>query len=261
MKTYIQQLTSFRFAATIVTISLATDHFYSYTSAETLLTNQQLYFIIIIIWLVALLGDCVHKMVQLKNQICNNDERLTVLRKESDQLRIERNAADKASKYDELTQIPNRKGLKSYIDQLFNQPHYCPISTTTSLMVVDIDHFKQINDTYGHDVGDNILKQLSSLIQSNIRGSDYFARWGGEEFVIITNSKTHNDDLFADKIRTLISNTTFDQDLQITVSIGVADYDSTLTFDNVFKIADNCLYTAKGNGRNNVVFDNMQLCT
>lgn len=124
-------------------------------------------------------------------------------------------------------------------------------SDAISVMMIDIDFFKQVNDTYGHDKGDTVLKSISSIIQSCTRGEDYNIRWGGEEFVVIMpNCPVRNALTVAERIRKKVQE--FDNLVcPTTVSIGVAFYDNE-SFENVFINADKALYVAKQTGRNRV---------
>ena len=129
-----------------------------------------------------------------------------------------------------------------------------------SLIIFDLDHFKKLNDNYGHDAGDFVLKEMAALIRSNgIREQDVFARYGGEEFVILlpkTNLKQSFE--IAERLRKLIENKEFIYDgkrLPVTASIGVADYrQGVITGTDLFKRADEAVYKSKEGGRNQVQF-------
>lgn len=122
-----------------------------------------------------------------------------------------------------------------------------------SVIMIDIDNFKKVNDTLGHDYGDFVLKNVSQVILKNIRQSDTFARWGGEEFVIIVPLSDKQDAyLFADKIRQLISEIKFEKLEQITCSFGVAEFEKDDDEKSIMKRADEFLYIAKKNGKNRV---------
>ncbi len=129
-----------------------------------------------------------------------------------------------------------------------------------SLIIMDLDHFKHLNDTYGHDAGDYVLKELADLIRGGgIRTIDIFARYGGEEFVILlpkTNIKKSYE--IAERIRKLIEEHPFiydNDELPVTASIGIADYrQGVLTGTDLFRRADNAVYQAKNGGRNQVQF-------
>ena len=121
--------------------------------------------------------------------------------------------------------------------------------------MVDIDHFKSVNDTYGHDVGDQVLKELSARLQEIVRGQDLAARLGGEEFlIVVTNATEDNAQLVAERIREDIAGvpmtaTTPSGSLDITVSVGVAMRESAYeTPDEQLKRADEALYAAKRGG-------------
>lgn len=127
-----------------------------------------------------------------------------------------------------------------------------------SLALFDIDHFKLINDTYGHTVGDKILKELGDIILKNTRESDISARYGGEEFVLILPETTQIEasDLL-ERLRQLIEGHTFiknDSPVMITISVGIAQFDPEYTPEDFLEQADAALYQAKKTGRNKVVY-------
>ncbi|WP_457563632.1 transporter substrate-binding domain-containing diguanylate cyclase [Caminibacter pacificus] len=147
----------------------------------------------------------------------------------------------KSSMTDELTGILNRRGIIKEAKK---------ISVESTLLFFDIDHFKKINDTYGHDFGDYVLKELTKLITQNIRNSDVFGRWGGEEFVLILRGTKYPDGLkVAEKIRKIIENHDF-KGVKVTISIGVAPFRGDL--QKAVEKADEALYKAKNGGRNQV---------
>ncbi|WP_200763826.1 GGDEF domain-containing protein [Nitrosophilus alvini] len=123
-----------------------------------------------------------------------------------------------------------------------------------SLIIMDIDYFKKINDTYGHDTGDYVLKTISKILKQGLRKSDYFFRWGGEEFIVLAPETTlYGAKQLAEKLRTMIENHKFDKIGRVTASFGVASYEMEKDADEIIKKADNALYTAKESGRNRVV--------
>jgi len=124
------------------------------------------------------------------------------------------------------------------------------------LIMADIDHFKEINDTFGHPAGDQVLKQIASIFVQNIRSSDIVARWGGEEFVfLIDNINLENGVKVAEKIRHLVEDADYGKAGRITCSFGLALVDSlNLDLDQAINTADDNLYKAKRNGRNRVEF-------
>ena len=154
--------------------------------------------------------------------------------------------------YDPLTAIPNRRLLDIEVKkEIENIKRY---NIHSSVVIMDIDHFKKVNDTYGHPVGDLILREFAQLVKESIRKTDTIARFGGEEFVILL-SRTDIDRGYnvAEKIRKIVMKHQFDignQKIQITSSFGVA----ALPIDSVnyYQNADRALYKAKENGRNQV---------
>jgi diguanylate cyclase (GGDEF)-like protein len=124
-------------------------------------------------------------------------------------------------------------------------------NTPLSLVLFDIDHFKKINDTYGHVVGDQVLVQLSRFVPTLIRSMDLLARWGGEEFLILLPGSDGPMALqVAEKLREAISNLVFDDVVSITCSFGVTQYAATETAAQFIARADGALYRAKADGRN-----------
>ncbi len=122
-----------------------------------------------------------------------------------------------------------------------------------SLLLIDVDHFKQINDNYGHLTGDAVLKKIGALLQSNIRKADSAIRWGGEEFVLfLPEIGLENACFLADRLREMIYTCDFEIDRNVSVSIGVSEYGAEETVDSWIMKADRALYRAKRNGRNRV---------
>jgi diguanylate cyclase (GGDEF)-like protein len=123
-----------------------------------------------------------------------------------------------------------------------------------SLIMFDIDHFKLVNDQYGHSVGDEVLRQLVRLVKSLIRQSDLLIRWGGEEFLILLpTTEDQEAGAFAERIRTTVESEKFGQVENLTISLGVAQLLVNDTTDSVLKRVDNALYQAKDGGRNRVI--------
>ena len=153
---------------------------------------------------------------------------------------------------DSLTGLYNRSHINSELKKEHSrfQRHNQPFG----IILLDIDHFKQVNDTYGHDVGDKVLVLLSNLLKNGVRNHDYAARWGGEEFLIACTA-INDDDLFpiAETIRQHVLNTDFGLSRDLTISLGCAMIQSNETINELIKRADIALYAAKNNGRNQTV--------
>lgn len=157
----------------------------------------------------------------------------------------------KNSETDVLTGLPNR--LK--IDQLLmnEKQRFLRYQHNFSIILVDIDHFKEVNDNYGHQVGDDVLKEISNILSSNIRASDVVGRWGGEEFLVVcTHTHAQGAYALAEKLRQKLESHTFSNIEQKTASFGVAVYEENDTLESLFKKSDEALYRAKESGRNQV---------
>ena len=147
---------------------------------------------------------------------------------------------------DGLTGVYNRLFLENKLDDIFSQ------HSQKSIVMIDIDFFKKINDTYGHQVGDKVLKELASLLKGSIRKNDFVIRYGGEEFLIylpFTDKKQAY--LIISKIKEVLKK--LEKVVPYTFSAGIADEGETLA--QMIKIADNRLYKAKKNGRNRIVYE------
>jgi diguanylate cyclase (GGDEF) domain len=129
--------------------------------------------------------------------------------------------------------------------------------SSLSVMILDIDHFKQVNDFYGHKVGDIILSHIGSILRRNIRNIDIATRYGGEEFVVILPQTDFNGAvLSAKKLKSIIRSQRFTQITgEVTISIGIATMpdERINSIDDILKIADDFLYEAKNSGRNRII--------
>ena len=155
---------------------------------------------------------------------------------------------------DELTNIHNRRAFNQKMEE--EHVRFERYNTPFSLVMMDIDHFKHFNDTYGHPTGDKVLRTLSDVVKQIMRKTDFFARYGGEEFVIIAGgTNLENTALFAEKVRKKVEEINFlyeNESITVTVSLGVAEAAPGDTIDTLIKRADDCLYSAKQAGRNRV---------
>jgi two-component system, cell cycle response regulator len=155
---------------------------------------------------------------------------------------------------DQLTGLVNRRAFSSVIEkELSRSVRY---NHPTSCLMIDIDHFKSINDVHGHNAGDQVLKEISQVMLNCLRKADTVARWGGEEFIVLLPATAKKDALIiASRVLTAVSKCKFSSlPGQVTVSIGLAgipeqDIDTT---DKLIAVADGALYKAKANGRNRI---------
>jgi diguanylate cyclase (GGDEF)-like protein len=158
---------------------------------------------------------------------------------------------------DSLTGIYNRRYLDLFMEKSI------PINKKTNsplvFMMLDIDHFKKVNDNFGHQCGDEVLKHTSSIINNFVRKSDVFVRFGGEEFaVILPNTEVAEGLIIAERIREAVEKSAFiykNDVIHLTISIGVSSYNRD-TAGEFIERSDNALYKAKENGRNQIAISN-----
>ena len=163
--------------------------------------------------------------------------------------------AEKRSITDSLTNLYNRLKLDSLIEHEINRSHRS--KQPFSIILLDIDHFKKINDKYGHIQGDKVIKQVAQSIKSCIRKIDFAGRWGGEEFLIICpNTSIKGALIIGEKIRRKIGEHTYKNMHNITISGGIACYTNYVTPEILLNSADKALYKAKENGRNKIEYYN-----
>jgi diguanylate cyclase (GGDEF)-like protein len=165
----------------------------------------------------------------------------------------------KLANLDPMLQIHNKKFFLEYLEQKY---YYSQLSRTQfSLVLFDVDHFKRVNDTYGHQTGDRVLQHIATTVKANLRGSDIFSRYGGEEFsVVLPESDANQARLTAEKLRRVIEATGIrhhEAEINVTISLGVASFrptDSAIhSCRELIEHADSALYQAKKMGRNRVV--------
>jgi len=156
--------------------------------------------------------------------------------------------------FDQLTQLPNRRYIDTFLDNQIRD--FQSLGIPFGVLMLDLDLFKNINDTYGHSVGDSVLKMVAGTFQSAMRKNDFIGRWGGEEFVAILRGVSHLElRMIAEKVCKIVAQAGLKRGqecLQVTVSIGatmIAETDNAYT---LIQRADNALYTSKREGRNRV---------
>lgn len=180
----------------------------------------------------------------------------TSLELQNDEIKAEKAIIEQIAYLDPLTNLLNRRAILSKLQESISRADR--YKEYFSIALLDIDYFKAINDTYGHEAGDYILKELSDRIKANLRSDDAIARWGGEEFLILLNYTTPQVAYTKfNFLRDLIAKSKFNyegKELELTLSLGVSSYvDESISLTELIKIADTNLYKAKNNGRNKVI--------
>lgn len=156
-----------------------------------------------------------------------------------------------ASTKDSLTSIANRRVLDDSIKEIHNNLLEENLSYT--LLLIDIDFFKMVNDKFGHIIGDRVLIEMTKLFRLHIRGHDILGRWGGEEFLVILPATIEEAGcIVAEKIRQIVSEYRFDEVGYVTISCGVYGVKKEDSIDNAIMKVDQALYLAKNSGRNRV---------
>lgn len=164
---------------------------------------------------------------------------------------------EKIAIIDELTQVFNRRQMykileheKALVDRGINYFSIC---------IFDLDHFKRVNDSFGHSAGDVVLKTVAQEAQKNLRNIDHIARYGGEEFILVLTHSEKNEAIeCAERIRETIKRVPFDSlpaDFRITISVGVTEYQTDEQVQETIERADTALYRAKANGRDRVEYE------
>jgi len=190
-----------------------------------------------------------------QEDVASMHERMQALEKETESLKkviVEKN---QQAMFDTLTKVPNRLYYEQKIEEEFAR--WQRNNSLLVLAIWDIDLFKKINDSYGHQAGDRVLKTIAQLLNKQIRKSDFFARYGGEEFVMLLPDTRGEEALkLADNLRESIKNCSFHyqgEDVRVTVSCGISSFRQGDTVEQVFERADKALYAAKDQGRNRCV--------
>ncbi|MEK6201236.1 MAG: GGDEF domain-containing protein [Desulfobulbaceae bacterium] len=164
------------------------------------------------------------------------------------------NRIEEMASTDKLTGLLNRQVVVILIEKLLAEYRRDP--KPISILFVDIDHFKTINDLHGHLTGDRILSGIAQLLQNALRQSDIAVRWGGEEFLVVLNDCDLGQAKgLAEKLRETIEKRRFEENgklVSVKVSIGISEYDGVEMFEQTISRADAALYIAKNQGRNRV---------
>ncbi|MEM8766852.1 MAG: GGDEF domain-containing protein [Pseudomonadota bacterium] len=163
-----------------------------------------------------------------------------------------RNRLRELADVDPLTELLNRRGMERRLDELSSFLERNEMTVTLALL--DIDHFKQVNDRHGHEAGDRVLKEIGGLLKQVFRDSDYLSRWGGEEFLVaLTNTNVAEATAVLERLRTQTRTLTDLSVPSVTLSVGIAEWRPGMEIAPALKEADLALYEAKAAGRNMLI--------
>jgi len=217
------------------------------------ISREALYLGIVCAWMLTAAAAVVWQLATLRRQQRHQQRDIEALVARTAQLRHEQDHLRRQAAIDQLTGVLNRRGVEQALAGLGEEA-----AAGVALVVMDIDHFKRINDSHGHNAGDQVLQRVAAVMLHNVRAGDILGRWGGEEFVVACLQCTaEHAAQVAEKIRLRLEATHFGsrQRIHVTASFGVAAMRGTSDFAETFRRADEALYRAKSEGRNRVVVD------
>jgi diguanylate cyclase len=198
------------------------------------------------------LGGC-YVAIEIMQRSIELSNHLQTTLESNERLRIQNILMESASKLDGLTETYNHKTFHEHLEELIQRSE--ALGATIHLLLIDIDDFKQVNDRYGHRVGDVILRGVAALIQSQLTPNDFLARYGGEEFTVVMVGRSFEDTLdTAELIRASVADALHEEvdNKPVTVSIGLSQYAPGKGKETFFAEADESLYCAKRYGKNQV---------
>ncbi len=204
------------------------------------------------LWMLGAAGLVLRRWADLRRRYLRQQREIDALTARTRALRAEQDSLRRLASIDELTGVLNRRGLEQALEDFEAQPE------GVTLVLLDIDHFKHINDRWGHAAGDEVLRRVAAIAAANLRATDVIGRWGGEEFLVACQGR-HIEDAarLAEKLRQSLEDGSVDAKgrFGITASFGVALAPPGSSTLRAFKRADAALYRAKAGGRNRVELD------
>lgn len=230
----------------------------SITFSGDLISDAKLRLFIIIAWVVCIIGYLVADAVVTRRQLSSVRQTQSSLRKVNEALLLESKSYADLARHDALTGVLNRHGLRDVLlDAVqINDPALFPLS----LAFMDLDHFKSLNDEYGHSVGDQVLKEMTAQIKQTIKRNDLITRWGGEEFLLLFPGTTSAEAVeVIERIRKALKSLSLPQQITITCSFGVTEVGKNEELATAIERADAAMYRAKKNGRNRVEVNDIDL--
>ena len=206
---------------------------------------------IIAVWMLSVLGYLLLDSLLKRKQLHLSAASQHSLQRLNETLRLETRSLAEIARTDPLTGALNRKGLADELMRIVRMGEGETFPMT--LVFIDIDHFKRINDTLGHDTGDRVIRALGQLVRAAVQRDDLFARWGGEEFLLVfRDTPGAKGRAIAERLRERIVAAPWPEGLQVTCSFGVAEWHRGEDLNDGIKRADEAMYRAKQEGRDRV---------
>jgi diguanylate cyclase (GGDEF)-like protein len=206
---------------------------------------------IIAVWMLSVLGYLVIDSLLKRDELRLSAASQHSLQRLNESLRLETRSLAEIARTDPLTGALNRKGLADELMRIVRLGEGQTFPMT--LVFIDIDHFKRINDSLGHDTGDRVIRGLAQLVRSAVQRDDLFARWGGEEFLLVfRDTPGVKGRAIAERLRGRIASATWPDELRVTCSFGVAEWHRGEDLNDGIKRADEAMYRAKQDGRDRV---------
>jgi diguanylate cyclase (GGDEF)-like protein len=206
---------------------------------------------IIAVWMLSVFSWLVFDGLATRNQLRLSAASQHSLQRLNESLRLETRSLAEIARSDPLTGVLNRKGLADELLRLVSVGGDSIFPLT--LVFIDIDHFKRINDEHGHEVGDQVIRGLAELVRSAVQRDDLFARWGGEEFLLVfCDTPGLAAGAIAERVRERIAVAKWPGGVRVTCSFGVAEWHRGEDLSEGVKRADEAMYRAKQNGRDRV---------
>ncbi|GAA5784716.1 GGDEF domain-containing protein [Chitiniphilus shinanonensis] len=213
-------------------------------------SREQMALLVVALWVALAASVLVNDLRQMQRRLRHSRRREEDLRSLTKALQLENKVIGELARRDPLTGVRNRAGIR---DELLREAELSQPERPLAVIFIDLDHFKRINDEYGHDTGDLVLKQFTAEVGTLIRREDYLVRWGGEEFVLFCpNTPLASAIQLAEKIRLHLRDLEWVSDLHVTASFGVTVLAQEPVADSL-KRADEALYQAKHEGRDRVI--------
>jgi len=192
----------------------------------------------------------------LSKDLHDHNSEVQILSKKIQKLEKELEAVKKESKEDFLTKLYNKRALNEFLSA--KEAEFERYGHNFTIVMFDLDHFKTVNDTYGHDAGDAVLSAFAKILKNEARNVDIVGRFGGEEFMaILGETDAKGGAIFAEKVRIKLKKASFmykENRIEVTVSCGVSERKTHASLQNVIKSADEYLYKAKNSGRDKVIY-------